>query len=98
MIKIIAMLTMLIDHVGVVFFPNQIIFTIIGRLAFPLFCYGIANGFITTGNFNNYLLRLSMLAVISQIPYYFLFKNHYLNVCFTLAFGLLIIKLGLSRI
>ena len=43
-IQFIAALTMLIDHIGMVFFPSVIGFRAIGRLSFPLFAFGIAEG------------------------------------------------------
>ncbi|PJN51244.1 hypothetical protein PAEVO_43350 [Paenibacillus sp. GM2FR] len=92
MLKIIAILSMLIDHIGIIFFPGEIFFSLVGRLAFPLFCWSVAEGFIRTRNSNKYLIRLSAIAIVSQIPYYYLFNNFYLNVCFTLAIGLLSIK------
>ena len=42
--KIIAMVTMLIDHIGMILFPNIAILRIIGRLAFPIFAYFVAEG------------------------------------------------------
>ena len=43
MLKIIAAISMLIDHIGYMFFPDVIIFRIIGRLAFPIFdCRGVS--------------------------------------------------------
>ncbi|WP_163852733.1 TraX family protein [Paenibacillus elgii] len=93
MLKIIAYFVMLIDHLGQVFFPGDIIFKIVGRLALPLFAYGIAVGYTKTNNFRLYCLRLLLLSIISQIPYYLLFQNDFLNVCFTLLSGLLILRL-----
>lgn len=97
-IKIIATITMVIDHIGLFFFPQYEILRIIGRLAFPLFAWLIANGAYHTHNIKKYLLRLFFLAVISQIP--FTLTNQkigsplfYLNVVFTLFFGLLAIHL-----
>lgn len=98
MIKIIAMLAMLIDHMGQVYFPNAVVFTIVGRLAFPLFCCGVAKGYKRTGNIKKYALRLLILAIISQYPYSMLFDNFHLNVCFTLLAGLLVIQLYESKI
>ncbi|NLL06299.1 MAG: hypothetical protein GX270_11035 [Clostridiaceae bacterium] len=92
MIRIIAMLTMLLDHVGQVFFPNLIIFPIVGRLALPLFAWGIVNGYKKTKNFKMYALRILILAIVSQYPYMLLFKNEYFNICFTLLTGLIILK------
>ena len=45
MIKLFALITMVIDHIGLVFFPNVIIFRIIGRLSMPLFAYCVARGY-----------------------------------------------------
>ena len=49
-LKILAMVTMLIDHVGYMFFPGQMIYRTIGRLAFPIFAYQIAIGYSKTSN------------------------------------------------
>ena len=43
-LKLIAMLSMLIDHVGMLLFPGVRVLRIIGRLAFPIFAYMIAEG------------------------------------------------------
>lgn len=91
MIKILALLTMLSDHIGQVFFPNTALFTIAGRFAFPLFAWGIAKGYKRTSSPRKYAIRLLILAVVSQYPHYLLFKSDYLNVCFTLLTGLLVI-------
>jgi len=76
-LKIIAMVTMLIDHIGYLFFPNIIMFRIIGRIAFPLFAYLLVTGFIYTKNINNYLIRLGIFAIISQLPYSYLVPGRY---------------------
>ena len=49
-LKIIAMLTMLVDHIGVQLFPECIILRIIGRLSLPIFAYMIAEGCLHTRN------------------------------------------------
>ncbi len=65
-LKIIALLTMTIDHVGLLF--NIEPFRYIGRLALPLFCLMIAEGVIHTKSFKKYVLRLGIMAsVISLI-------------------------------
>jgi hypothetical protein len=70
----------------------------IGRVAFPLFAWLIANGSYHTKNINLYLRRLFIFAVISQVPFYFANRLidpafNVLNVLFTLSLGLLAIKL-----
>lgn len=97
-LKIIACLTMLIDHVGAVFYPDIIILRVIGRIAFPIFSFLIAEGFYHTKSVNNYLTRLIIFAFISEIPYDLAFNDCILfhtdfdlNVFFTLVFALLVI-------
>ena len=68
----------------------------IGRLAFPIFCYLIAEGFFYTRNVCKYALRLLIFAFVSQIPYslgiYKTFVNlKKLNVFFTLTLGLILV-------
>lgn len=65
--KILAMLTMLIDHIGIFLLPEVSWLRIIGRLAFPIFAYLIAEGCIHTKNHNKYLLRILICAVIFQV-------------------------------
>ncbi len=68
-LKLIAMTTMVIDHVGVLFFPDLIVLRCIGRLTFPIYCFLIVNGFLHTRNQRGYLFRLILFAFLSQIPY-----------------------------
>jgi hypothetical protein len=69
MLKIIACLLMLIDHVGAALFPEVVILRMIGRLSFPIFAYLIAIGYSKTNSFSKYLRRLLIFAVISEIPF-----------------------------
>ena len=68
-IKVTAVLTMTIDHIGAFLFPQYIILRIIGRFAMPVFAYGTAIGTIRSKKPERYLLRLLLFAVISQVPY-----------------------------
>jgi len=69
-LKMIALIAMVIDHVGGVF-PDQTFFEfrLIGRLTFPIFVYLIAEGFRHTKSPEKFLLRLFAFALISEIPY-----------------------------
>lgn len=96
LLKLLAIVTMLVDHIGYMYFPNEILFRIIGRLAFPIFAYQIAIGYSKTSNLKKYVFRLSLFALITQLPYSFFspdikFNPIHFNVLFTFvaAIGLL---------
>jgi hypothetical protein len=87
----IAMITMLIDHLGVTFFPEVSVMRRIGRIAFPLYCFFIVLGLSRTRNQKRYLKRLLFIALISQIPYNLVFPALRLNVVFGLLTGAILI-------
>ena len=68
-LKLIAVITMLLDHVGDNFFPDQIWMRIIGRMALPIFAFCIAEGFSHTKDRRRYLCRMGLFALISEIPF-----------------------------
>lgn len=74
-LKLIAMITMTIDHMGVAMFPQMGWMRIVGRIAFPIYAYCIAAGCVFTKNPLKYALRIFALALISQ-PIYCLALNH----------------------
>src|SRR6056297_2543004 len=93
-LKLIAITTMLIDHIGAVLFPEIIVFRIIGRLAFPLFAFLLTEGYRHTSNLKSYLIRLGVFALISQYPFWEAFGyDAGLNIFFTLTLGLIAIYL-----
>ena len=69
-LKTIALAAMILDHAAITF-PQHIPleFRAVGRLAWPIFAYLLAEGFRHTKDPNKFLLRLGVLALISQIPY-----------------------------
>ena len=68
-LKLIALLTMTIDHIGYLlpYSTTALVFRYIGRLALPLFCFMIAEGAIHTKNFNKYAFRLGLMASLISI-------------------------------
>ena len=75
-LKMIAIISMLADHIGYIFFPQDMVFRAVGRIAFPIFCFLIIEGFHHTRNHTNYLIRLCIFAIISEIPFDLL-RNSY---------------------
>ena len=101
-LKLIAYLSMLIDHTAVSLYITgrmrdmMTLYRVmrgIGRIAFPIFCFQLVQGAMYTKNKAKYLLRLLIFAVISEVPFDLalfgrLYKPDYQNVFFTLLLGL----------
>lgn len=109
-LKLIAIVAMLIDHIGATVLWTYImkpgnyteglynLYTVmrlyIGRMAFPIFCFLLVEGFQRTSNVWKYALRLGIFALVSEIPFDLAFERSlwnfaWQNVFFTLFFGLL---------
>lgn len=95
-LKWIAMISMLIDHTGAVLFPQYIQLRMIGRLAFPIYCFLLVEGAVHTGNIRKYELRLLLFALVSELPFDLAFYTRidfrHQNVFFTLFLGLLVVE------
>ncbi|MCW4007570.1 MAG: conjugal transfer protein TraX [Candidatus Bathyarchaeota archaeon] len=94
LLKLIAVVTMAIDHIGDVFYPDWLMLHIIGRLAFPLFAYLVVLGIESTKKSKRYLATLFGFAVISQVPYFLAFEIQpfeRFNILFSLILGALTI-------
>lgn len=114
-LKMIAIITMLIDHTGAaVVRPmlssvsiasnpellasmNRLYYYMrrIGRLAFPIFCFLLVEGFLHTHDVRKYLLRMALFAAISEFPFDWALKTGQplmatQNVYFTLLIGLFV--------
>lgn len=121
-LKIIAIITMLIDHIGAAILENStiinyvfanasisfeiwslvdIILRLIGRIAFPVFCFLLVEGFLHTRDVKKYAMRLGIFCLISEIPFDLAFFQQpfywgHQNVFFTLFLGLLVL-IGLKH-
>ncbi len=90
-LKLLGVLTMLIDHIGFGLFPQYLLLRIIGRLAFPIFAYEVSEGYVRTCDVAHYEKRLFLFALTAQIPYLMFFKKCEGDTLFTLLLAVLII-------
>jgi hypothetical protein len=92
-----AIILMLSDHIWATYMSFGNWMTYIGRMAFPIFAFQIAEGFVHTSNFKKYALRLLGFAIITEIPFNLFYSSRFINpyhqnVLFTLLLGLLAIN------
>ncbi len=90
-LKIIAMLTMLIDHIGVYLYPSVEWLRIVGRISLPIFAYMIAEGCHYTRHRLRYFLQIAVLAVGCQLVYYFAMDSLYQGILVTFSLAILVI-------
>ena len=95
-LKGIAAALMLTDHVGAILLPEVPVLRCVGRLAFPIFAFFIAEGYAHTRDFGRYFRRLAILAVVSEIPFNLengaVFDLTRQNVLFTFCLALLTLR------
>ena len=90
-LKIIAMLAMLCDHVGKQFFPQIVLLQIIGRIAFPIFAFMIAQGCFYTKNKLKYFLSVFLLGVGCQAVFFVAEHSFYQNILLTFSLSVALI-------
>lgn len=95
-LKIVACIAMVLDHAAKIFsfqgIAKIICSNMIGRIAFPLFCLLLAEGYAHTRNAGKYFLRLFICAILAEIPFNFMYENLFepkaQNTLFTLSLGI----------
>ena len=92
-LKIIALVSMTIDHIGYILLPELIWMRIVGRIAFPLFAFLIAEGCKHTKYKLKYFLLIFGLGVVCQLFSYFFAGQTKLNILLTFSFSIGIIYL-----
>jgi len=90
-LKLIAIVLMTIDHIGVQLLPNILLLRIIGRLAFPIFAYMIAEGCTYTKNRRKYLFTIAAFAAVCQLVYLVAMQSLYMCILVTFALSVILI-------
>jgi len=90
-LKIIAMVSMMLDHIGLLFFPTVDLFRILGRIAFPIFAYMIAEGCRYTKNRTKYLGIIAAMAIAFQVVYFVAMQSLYQGILVTFSLAIITI-------
>lgn len=90
-LKIIALIAMTLDHIGVQFFPTVGWLRVVGRLAFPIFAYMIAEGATYTKHRARYFGTIAALAAVLQVVYFVTMHSLYMCIFVTFTLSLCLI-------
>lgn len=91
-LKFLAAAFMLVDHIGCIFFPQELLWRIVGRLSMPIFAFALSEGCHYTKNKTKHFFLLFALAVFCQIVYYFFDNgNLYMSILITFSLSVLTI-------
>jgi hypothetical protein len=91
LLKIVGLITMTIDHIGFFLFPGVLWFRIVGRIAFPIFAYMIAQGCLHTRSPIRYFMSVFGLGLGCQIALYFVAKTLYMGILISFSFSIAMI-------
>ena len=97
-LKIIALFSMSLDHIGSILFPDCLFLRLLGRISLPIFVFLLIEGYFHTSSKGKYFLRMLVFAFISEPFYDFAFYDTFFysknqNILFLLALGILFLFL-----
>ncbi len=90
-LKIVAMVTMLLDHIGVYLYPGVLWLRVVGRISLPIFAYMIAEGCRYTRHRLRYFLQIGVLALGCQLVFFFAMESLYQGILVTFSLAILVI-------
>lgn len=92
-LKWVALVAMTVDHIGHMLFPQAAILRIIGRLAYPIYAFMIAQGCAHTKNIRKYLLKILAVAAVCQVVYFVTIESLYQGILVTFSISIALIML-----
>ena len=92
-LKLIAVIAMTLDHIGLALFPQQILFRVVGRLAFPIYAYMIGEGCVHTRSMGRYFGTMAAVAAVCQAVYYVALDSLFQCVLVTFSISVALIAL-----
>ena len=99
-LKLIAVIAMTLDHIGLALFPQQILFRVVGRLAFPIYAYMIGEGCVHTRSMGRYFGTMAAVAAVCQAVYYVALDSLFqcVLVTFSMSVALIaVVKYGMEK-
>ena len=93
-LKLIAVIAMTLDHIGLALFPEQILFRVVGRLAFPIYAYMIGEGCVHTRSMGRYFGTMAAVAAVCQAVYYVALDSLFQCVLVTFSMSVALIALA----
>lgn len=90
-LKLIAVISMTLDHIGVMLLPDVLLLRILGRLAMPIFAFMVAEGCRHTRSRGRYLLRMASLAAVCQVVYFFAMGSLFMSILVTFSLSIVLI-------
>ena len=96
-LHVLAMFLMLCDHLWSTLLPQYTVLTCLGRIAYPIFAFMIAEGYFHTHDFKKYALRMLCFALVTEIPFDLMYNGnaiypYHQNVMWTFLIALLGMK------
>ena len=87
-LKLIALISMTVDHAGLILLGNPPLCRILGRLAFPLFAWSVAEGCLHTRSRRRYFRQVTLLGLLCQLVYYFVDGTLYMSVLISFSMAI----------
>ena len=88
-LKIIGLISMVFDHIGMILFPEIFFFRIIGRIAYPIFAFALVEGCFYTRNRLKHFSLIFIMALLIQVAYYIVIRDYSLSIFMIFSFSII---------